>query len=441
MKTLTILLASLLTFSTFANNTIQFVDKYRPERGIFKIFQVPMHFDTDSILRVKPKNLKIGEIYRIDYIATSYSNKLTDYQRYLNRKRWKTLGIYLGLDEKMKFEKHSYYQTKFENKAEAEKMFHGFMVYFRLPAEEAHKTSFGSSKTLIETICEREVDENTTQTFIRRAKRIDSVFTGDITRKRKREIERKLIKSGDYVIEWGYDSLGTDNKYHNSFYILTRVAPGIAAAFAKLADRSIFDFFKRNKVTERTMIVTDMTGSMYPYYSQLLVWHAFKMSQGEKMNHVFFNDGDQKETSEKEIGSTGGIYYNKANDILHVYKTMHSCMKGGSGGDFPENNFEAVKEGLKKYPKTDNVLMLCDNWAVPRDSSLLRTIKKPITFIMCGAEMGVNTKYVDLAAQNQGTLMTIENSISGLQEAQIGDVVKIGNSNFRKGKRKFQRMY
>lgn len=441
MKTITLLLASLLTVATYANSTVKFVDRYVPEKGFFKTFRVPMYFDTDSITRVKPNNLSIGEIYRIDYIATSYTTSLTDYQKYLNRKRWNTVYDFLDLEKDSDFEKHSFYQTKFEGPEEAEKLFHGFIVYFRIPASLSHKSSFETTENLMETICRQKVTDRTTQVYIPKSKRVDSVYVGDIDVKKKKDIERKLMKSGNFVIEWGYDSLGGDKKYYNSHYILTKVAPGIALAFANLADRSLFDLFRRNKITEKTLIVTDMTGSMYPYYSQILVWHAFKMSQGYKMNHVFFNDGDQKSTNEKKIGSTGGIYYNRANDILNVYKTMHQCMNGGYGGDQPENNFEAVKKGLNRYPATDNVLMLCDNWAVPRDTMLVSSIEKPITFIMCGAEMGVNNRYIDLASQNNGTIMTVENSISNLRELKEGDEIKIGKRNYKKTKKAFQKMF
>ena len=441
MKLLSSLLASFLTITTFANNTIQFIDKYRAERGFFKTLSVPMHFDTDSITRVLPKNFKMGDVFRIDYIATSYTTALTDYQRYLNRKRWHTLSHFLALDEHEDFEKHAYYQTKFEGEEEAQKLFHGFILYYRQPASLVHEKSSKSSATLMETICQKKLTDLASPLYLQRAVRVDSIFKGNISKKQKKDIERQLLKSGNYVIEWGYDSLSADKKYYNSYYILTKVAPGIALAFKQLADRSLFDFFKRSKLNEQSMIVTDMTGSMYPYYSQLLVWHAFKMSEGKKMNHVFFNDGDRKPTSEKVIGNTGGIYFNRANDLREVYSTMQRCMKRGFGGDCPENNFEAVQKGLKRYPKTGNILLLCDNWAVPRDTALLGTINKPITYFMCGAEMGVNAKYVDLAAQNEGTIITLENSISNLNEAQKGEVVKIGKNHYKKGKMNFQKLY
>jgi hypothetical protein len=440
MKALTILLALTLNFVSTASNTTKFVDVYRPERGHFKTLRIPMSFDTDSIARVKPRNMKIGEIYRVDYIATSYTNKLTPYQKYLNKKRWVKLNEFLDLNEGSTFEKHAYYQTKASNEEEAKKLFHGFIVYFRQPAEFVHASSLLSTDDLMNTICNRKVNEHTTAVYIPQSKRIDSVFCGDISKKQKNDINRRVMK-GNVVVEWGYDSLGTDKKYYNTFYILTRVAPGIATAFAHLKDRSLFDLFRRNKITDNTLLVTDMTGSMYPYYAQLLVWHALKMSQGKKMNHVFFNDGNKKPTNKKTIGNTGGVYFNKSNDLLEVYRSMSRCMKGGYGGDLPENNFEAVQKGLKRFPNSENVIMLCDNWATPRDTSLLKSIEKPITFVMCGAEMGVNTEYVDLACQNGGEIVTIENSTKGLKAIKEGGVIKVGEKKYKKKRLGFDKLF
>ncbi|MCB9224801.1 MAG: hypothetical protein H6582_11525 [Crocinitomicaceae bacterium] len=438
MKALTLLLGTLLTLSVAAS-TINFVDIYRPERGLFRAFKVPMVFDSDSVTCKKPAGMKIGEIYRIDYIATSPNNKLSDYQKWLNRKRWVTLNAFLGIDPEMEFEKHAYYQTKAQNEEEAKKLFHGFVVYFREPAEFVHKSSVSSTSSLMETICGRKITDKTTDIYIPKSTRLDSVYVGSLSERDRLEWDKRLTKGRSVVVEWGYDSIGVDKKYHNAYYIITKVAPGIATAFAQLADKSLFDMFKRNNINENTLIVTDMTGSMYPYYSQLLVWHAFKMSQGKKMNHVFFNDGDTRPDKEKVVGETGGIYYSRSTQLLDVYQSMNKCMKGGFGGDCPENNFEAIEAGLKKYPKTTNVLMLCDNWAVPRDTVLIHGIQKPITFIMCGAEMGVNPRYVDLACQNGGTIMTVENSISGLKELKKGEEIKIGKKTYRKGRFRFER--
>ena len=90
-------------------------------------------------------------------------------------------------------------------------------------------------------------------------------------------------------------------------------------------------------------------------------------------------------------------------------------MKGGHGGDLPENNFEAVIYGLAQFEKIDQIILICDNYAVPRDTDLLKQIKQPIDFVMCGTHFGVNAKYLELARQNNGNVMTMEKSLKKIR--------------------------
>jgi hypothetical protein len=434
MKALTILLSLLISISSFATST-KFVDVYKSERGMFKTITVPMAFDSDSITRRRP-NLSFGQIYKVDYVATCYNNKVTDYQKYLNNKRWIMLRSFLRIPDSVEFETNVIYQTKAKNKEEAAALFHGFIMYYGESEEKIRDFTFSYSGSLMEKLYGRKVDSRTDRIVIPKSKLIDSVFTGLMTEREKKDIERALIKDCQ-VIEWGYDSIGVDKKYHGAYYVLTKVSAGIFAAFTSLTDRSLFDMLKRNRITNRTMIVTDVTGSMGPYFSQLIVWHALKMSQGKKIKHVFFNDGDRKNTNQKKIGETGGIYMTKTNDILEVYRTMNLCMSRGGGGDCPENNFEAVKVGLAEFKNVENVIMLADNWAVPRDGVLLDQIDKPISFVMCGAHFGLNLSYLNLANKNKGEITTVEHSINNLQILKEGDELSLGRNKFIKKKNQF----
>ena len=311
-------------------------------------------------------------------------------------------------------------------------------MYYGESEEKIRSYTFSHSESLVDKLYGRKVDKYTDRIYIAPSKRIDSINTGVMTIREKKDLERKLIVN-NHVVEWGYDSIGVDKKYYGAYYILTKVSAGIFAAFTALTDRTLFDMLQRNRINDRTMVVTDVTGSMGPYFSQLIVWHALKMSQGKKVKHVFFNDGDKTPNAQKKIGSTGGIYMTKTNDILEVYRTMNKCMSSGSGGDCPENNFEAVKVGLDKFKNIDNVVMLADNYAVPRDGVLLNEIKKPISFVMCGAHFGLNLQYLNLANTNNGSLTTVEHSIGQLQSIQDGDELSIGHQKFKKKKNRFIR--
>ena len=410
MKALTFLFLWTTSLTLFAEQTINFIETYRPERGAFKMLRVPMSFDNDSITRPAPRGLDIDMVYRVDYVASSTTKNISSYQKNLNQSRWNKLRDFLNIEESEVFDTRIYYQVT-EHAEDAKQLFHGFVVYYQGSAEGLHVESMSAYPSLINKIAGFKVTPNTDRLVVPKSVQVDSVYLGDIHMKEKKALDVQLVRN-NHIIEWGYDSIGRDKKYYNSFYILTKVSAGIFAAFTSLTDRTLFDMLRRNKVNANTLIVTDLTGSMYPYYAQLLVWHAVKMSKGERANHVFFNDGDRKLDCDKVIGNTGGIYTTSSNDVLKVYRKMDVCMKSGFGGDCPENNFEAVKFGLKKFTNTDNVILICDNWAVPRDTSLLSTIDQPIAFVMCGTTLGLNPSYLNLCKQNCGSITTIERSLS-----------------------------
>ena len=107
-----------------------FIEKYRPKSGEFKTLSLPMAHNTDSFLiRTPRKALEL--IYRIDYVATSNSENLTDYQKSLDKKRWNTMFATLGIDQTGDFERRIYYQTNHTTLAEEQGLFHGFVIYFR----------------------------------------------------------------------------------------------------------------------------------------------------------------------------------------------------------------------------------------------------------------------------------------------------------------------
>jgi len=72
------LIVTMFAFQFTSLSTVQFVNKYKKTRGFFKMLIVPMSFDSDSILRKLPK-FDASRIIRIDYVATSYNKKITDY--------------------------------------------------------------------------------------------------------------------------------------------------------------------------------------------------------------------------------------------------------------------------------------------------------------------------------------------------------------------------
>ena len=138
-----------------------------------------------------------------------------------------------------------------------------------------------------------------------------------------------------------------------------------------------------------SVVVTDITESMNPYLEEVLIWHMLNLRQGEHTKYLFFNDGDKKMASAKKVGNTGGIYACEGawDELPIVISTMHVAMESGlGGGEPPENDLEAVLEGLKQKKKIDELVLIADSYSRVRDMALLSQINVPIRIILCGAE-------------------------------------------------------
>jgi hypothetical protein len=200
-------------------------------------------------------------------------------------------------------------------------------------------------------------------------------------------------------------------------------------------DSVVFKVMERNKKKwKNAVIVSDWTGSIYPFSSQILNWHKLNM----KNNHnpikyfVFFNDGDDKKDKEKKIGDTGGIYFTKTNEIAHVLEVMIQALQNGGGGDVPENDIEAILAGIDKYKDIEEVVLIADNNSPIRDIKLTPKITKPVRVILCGVDGGrINPQYVNLAKYTKGSIHTIEEDIDNLASMQPNDILKIGSRIFR----------
>jgi hypothetical protein len=432
MKAIFLLLMVAVTMNALTQNK-RFIETYKRESGLFKTLTVPMSYDSDSIARAK-SGAHIGQVYRIDYVASSYYKGVSDYQKNLDARRWEQLYSYAKINKADEFETNIYYQTSAQTEEEASKLFHGFVVYYGEPATEVHSSALSSLPTLMNTIAEKEITKETKSITLTKPKSLDTVFVGDITATRMKELTAKNTKE-NVIVEWQYDSIGRNKLYYNTRFYLTKVSAGIFIAYNALKDKSLLQMFRRFDTDKNTLIVTDMTGSMSPYYSQLMIWHALRTESKRKENYVFFNDGDTKNDAEKIMGSTGGLYSVKTDQLFEVYNTMSACMKKGSGGDCPENNFEAVLHGLEKYDSIQKIILICDNWAVPRDRALLKNITIPIDFVMCGTSLGINPAYLNMAHQNKGKIHTIEKSITNLDKLEDGEKFSIGTRAYvlRKG--------
>ena len=206
--------------------------------------------------------------------------------------------------------------------------------------------------------------------------------------------------------------------------------PMVVTKTNKIPDSSILKILDRTK-WENTSIVGDVTGSMYTYTAQLLLWVKTNPIGSLSKNFVFFNDGDLTPDKDKKLGNTGGIYYKRCNTYAEVESLMRGTMLKGGGGDYPENNIEALLTAEKAFPETEYQVMIADNWAAIKDKALWQYLTKPVRIVVCGAtEFNVNIDYLNLARKTKGSVHLMESDLYNLAGLKEGEILKVGKNNF-----------
>ena len=199
-------------------------------------------------------------------------------------------------------------------------------------------------------------------------------------------------------------------------------------------DTSFFKLFRKHIKFKEELVCTDFTGSMSPYYMQLLQWLCMKNST-KPLAFSFFNDGDMTDDYLKRMGNVGGVYLFRTNSIDTIAKHAYRCTSGGSGGDSPENNIESIIKGLKQFPASKEIVMLVDNWADMRDYSMMSEVKLPVRVIVCGTDYygvksPVNPQYLDLARRTGGSIHTIEEDLEDLARKKEGEEIVAGGLSY-----------
>jgi hypothetical protein len=228
------------------------------------------------------------------------------------------------------------------------------------------------------------------------------------------------------VLQFGLDGEGQPSLTCDPLHGYDPVACG-----GSKPDSLINKVMARNKNWKKLLIVEDVTASMMPYMADLLLWNSLKSNLENSEHFVFFNDGDTKDDFEKAIGSAGGLYHIKSDDVQQLEETMVTAMASGDGGDTPENDIEAVLAGIEKCPECAEVVLIADNNATPRDLELLPKVTKPVHVVLCGARLAPNPAHLLIAWKTKGSLHTIHEDITTLAEMQEGQSITVMGRSFR----------
>lgn len=155
----------------------------------------------------------------------------------------------------------------------------------------------------------------------------------------------------------------------------------------------------------KAVIISDWTGSMYPYTLDLLSWLIKERARDQVIGFVFFNDGDSKITSQKKIGNTGGIYSIRDSRVIPVFDLMRKVKNNGDGGDLPENDMEALLYAQENFPNANTYILIADNNSLIRDFSFLKYLQKPIEIILNKADL--NQEGLPIVSKEYKTLAFI----------------------------------
>ncbi len=316
--------------------------------------------------------------------------------------------------------------TNCKNDIQVDSLFHGIIIEYKQEED--------SILTLIET---QNLKTNSNSKVD--IKKIE--LFNDLPESIRLELENSdSLKKKELLIEY-FESLLRDTTKHertdNSIERKEHLINEFISTYGSIDDSVVFKVLDRNKQWKNALIVADWTGSMYQYGAQALLWHSLNFENSGLDYFTLFNDGDSKATVNKTIGKTGGIYFEKTDDIKKVIALYQLVMLKGYGGDGPENDIEALLKGIEKYPSHSQIILIADNNACVRDIELLKELKKPIRVIVCGYKKrsGINPQYIRIAKETGGSLHTIEDDIYNLQYEfdRRGEVKSLLNSNIKTG--------
>lgn len=402
-----------------------------------KVLYLPMEFaksDFTSQQQEIIKSLQNAIVICVDLVYSDYPAG-TDFSS-LTQRRLETLqkllpGVFTMRN--MRFRK--YRQTTAKTKNAATDLDHGFFIYFRpLPSATSSKKEISEMKNMLkETSTEKNYRRGDTsnkwnwQLTILADTSYGVLTSIKIPEGTTRQVLRISVK--DAVLRQ-YIPKNREQDYFNLdsvYQVIDRkvdLVPDGSYSVYHPIDSTVFKVLGRHK-WNNAFIISDVTGSMYPYTGQLLKWLKLNLANKGEEHFLFFNDGDNKPDNQKIIGKTGGLYPVFTSNYEEVEAAILDAMEHGSGGDAAENNMEALIAANRICKNCDTIVMIADNWAPVKDISLLSSFRKPVKIILCGVFDKIHPDYLKLARDTKGSIHLIEEDIYNLAGLKEGATIKI----------------
>ena len=179
-----------------------------------------------------------------------------------------------------------------------------------------------------------------------------------------------------------------------------------------IQDSTVYKVLERHPLWQNSVVIMDWTKDMYTNSAQAVLWHKVHQKTSGINYFVFFNDGNKLPKRRKKVGKTGGIYYQKSNNIHRVEKRFDYVIRRGDGGDDAANNdIEALMMAANKFKKINSFILIADNRTCIRDMRLLKYLNIPIKIILTNVDGPVNPQYINLAYKTGGSIHTINDDI------------------------------
>lgn len=367
-------------------------------------------------------------IEQVDLVFTSY-RLVDDYdQRELNRKRLESLR--LQLPELFENNLTTWRLVRQNGLKEAEfgqRFFHGFVLRLRrppeLPARLLRDAGVKGDRPLSTAeelrVMETYLSPSSPRMVIRPPKvRCTHYFEPRSRTKRERNVRfrRRSI--------WGRRAMSVcDTTFR------TPVVGTVTTSYS-FPDSVIFKVFGRDPQWKGAVIVEDVTGSMYPYTAQTLLWRRMQQTATPYVRFAFFNDGDDR--PDGPVGRSGGAYVIASDSVAPIEETAIATMRKGNGGQGPENDIEAMLLAQSKFPDLTGLVLIADNWAPVRDLRLLSSVQVPVHVIICGSLDGrIHHNYIHIASATRGSVHTIEEDLDFMSGVIEGSVIHVGDQKFK----------
>ncbi len=438
-----------------------------------EVLQIPTMYAKsvfDSLTDITP--LVQAEILGIDLVYTDYPSYDSFYD--LNRKRLLSLEKILTGIDLSKISVKLYRQNSVSNRKDAEKCFHGFVIYYKkkkaepekITEEVSLKKKISDSGSLSARPKIRSGDSflikspyMTDGEFIQ--KLIDSDFNSDSLLKIKEaylhpidstamdyfvcytpelyksyknnKANKVKIYTKSEMVEKGYlqkSALKYYKECDDFIYITGKIPSFSSLARFYTPDSTVQKVLSRNSWS-KMMVCADVTGSMTPHVIQLMFWLKLNANNRSLRYFTAFNDGDNIADKNKKIGSTGGIYSTNSWNYIDLAKTVYKAVNAGQGGDIGENDIEGLLDGQNNAVDCENYILIADNNAPVKDISLLKKITKPIKVVVCGAKANINVDYLNIARKTGGSVHTIEDDITNLALLKEGEIFEFKGRQYK----------